>query len=77
MRDGPVIDLGQVIFVDQFGECLAPVVPYLLGGGCASGNEFREVRKEIIAATLLELGGEGGGPVGPVGFEGVGEDGVG
>ncbi len=38
MGDGPVIDLGQVIFVDQFGECLAPVVPYLLGGGGSSGD---------------------------------------
>src|ERR1700736_4366564 len=33
--------------------------------------------EEIVAAALLEFGGEGGGPVGSVGFEGVGEDGVG
>ena len=77
MGDGPVIDLGQVVFVDQFGESLAPVVPYLVGGGRASGYEFGEVREEIVASTLLEFGGEGGGPVGSVGFEGVGEDGVG
>src|SRR5580692_8211552 len=77
MRDGPVIDLGQVIFVDQFGEGLAPVVPYLLGGGSSPGDEFGEVREEIVAATLEKFGGEGGGPVGSVGFEGVGEDGVG
>src|ERR1700722_3102831 len=32
---------------------------------------------EIVAAALEKLGGEGGGPVGSVGFEGVGEDGVG
>ncbi len=75
--DGPVIDLGQVVFVDEIGEGLAPVVPYLVGCGGASGYEFREVGDEIVAATLLELGGEGGGPVGTVGFEGVGEDGVG
>ena len=77
MGDGPVIDLGQVIFVDQFGEGLAPIVPYLLGGGSSSGNDFGEMGEEIVAATLLKFGGEGGGPVGSVGFEGVGEDGVG
>ena len=33
--------------------------------------------EEIVASALLEFGGEGGGPVGSVGFEGVGEDGVG
>ncbi len=33
--------------------------------------------EEIVAATLLKFGGEGGGPVGSVGLEGVGEDGVG
>ena len=77
MRDGPVIDLSQVVFVDKFGEGLAPVVPYLLGGGGASGDEFGEVGDEIVAAALAEFGGEVGGPVGSVGFEGVGEDGVG
>jgi hypothetical protein len=77
MGDGPVIDLSQVVFVDQFGEGLAPVVPYLLGGGGSSRDEFWEVGEEIVASTLEELGGEGGGPVGSVGFEGVGEDGVG
>ncbi len=35
------------------------------------------MRDEIVAATLEKFGGEGGGPVGSVGFEGVGEDGVG
>ena len=77
MRDGPVIDLSQVVFVDEFGESLAPVVPDLVGGGGASGYEFGEVRDEIVAASLEELGGEVRGPVGSVGFEGVGEDGVG
>ena len=77
MRDGPVIDLSQVVFVDEFCEGLAPVVPYLVGGGSATGDEFGEVRDEIVAAALEELGWEGGGPVGSVGFEGVGEDGVG
>jgi hypothetical protein len=38
VRDGPVIDLSQVVFVDEFGECLAIVVPYLLGSGGASGD---------------------------------------
>src|SRR5277367_1175512 len=33
--------------------------------------------EEIVASALLEFGGEVGGPVGSVGFEGVGEDGVG
>src|ERR1700678_741406 len=77
MRDGPVIDLSQVVLVDEFCEGLAPVVPYLVGGGSATGDEFGEVRDEIVAAALEEFGGEGGGPVGSVGFEGVGEDGVG
>src|SRR5713101_5370290 len=77
MGDGPVIDLSQVVFVDQFGEGLAPIVPYLLGGGGASGYKLGEVGEEIVAAALLEFGGEDGGPVGSVGFEGVGEDGVG
>src|ERR1700728_1244799 len=77
MGDGPVIDLGQVVFIDEFGEGLAPVVPYLVGGGGSSGDEFGEMREEIVASTLLEFGGQGGGPVGSVGFEGVEEDGVG
>src|ERR1700678_4482013 len=33
--------------------------------------------EEIVAAAHLKFGGEGGGPVGSVGFEGVGEDGIG
>ena len=33
--------------------------------------------EEVVASALLELGGEGGGPVCAVGFEGVGEDGGG
>ena len=77
MRDGPVIDLSQVVFVDKFGESLAPVVPYLVGGGGSSGDEFGQVGDEIVAAALEELGREVGGPVGAVGFERVGEDGVG
>ncbi len=77
MRDGPVVDLSQVVFVDEFGEGLAPVVPYLVGGGGSSGDELGEMREEIVAAALEEFGGESGGPVGSVGFEGVGEDGVG
>jgi hypothetical protein len=52
-------------------------MPYLVGGGGSSGYDFGEMREEIVAATLEEFGGEVGGPVGSVGFEGVGEDGVG
>jgi len=52
-------------------------VPYLIGGGGSTGDELGEVRDEIVAAALEELGGEVGGPVGSVGFERVGEDGVG
>ena len=77
MREGPVIDLSQVVFVDQFGEGSAPVVPDGLCGRCASGGEFGEVGEQVVAAALAEFGGEVGGPVGSVGFEGVGEDGVG
>ena len=77
MGDSPVIDLGQVVFVDEFGESLAPVVPYLFGGRGATGDEFGEMRDEIVVAAFLKFGGEVGGPVGAVGFEGVGEDGVG
>lgn len=77
MRDGPVIDLSQVVLVNKFGESLAPIVPYGFGGGGSAGDEFGEVGEEIVAAAAFELGGEGGGPVGSVGFEGVGEDGVG
>ncbi len=74
---GPVVDLGEVVFVDELGEGLAPVVADFFGGGGASGDELGEVGDEIVAAALAELGGEVGGPVGAVGFEGVGEDGVG
>ena len=77
MGDGPVIDLSQVVFVDEFGEGLAPVVPYFLGCGAASGDEFGEVGDEIVAAALLEFGWEVGGPVGSVGFERVGKNCVG
>ena len=38
MRDGPVIDLSQVVLVNKFGESLAPVVPYLVGGGGSTGD---------------------------------------
>src|SRR5258708_32802536 len=34
------------------------------------------MREEIIAATVEKFGGEGWGPVGAIGFERVGEDGV-
>jgi hypothetical protein len=52
-------------------------VPYLVGCGGSSGYEFREMGEKIVASALLEFGGEVGGPVGSVGFEGVGEDCVG
>ncbi len=74
--DGPVVDLGEVVFVDQFGEGLAPVVADVFGLGGASGYKLGKMGEEVVAATLFELGGEGGGPVGAVGFERVGEDGV-
>ena len=77
MRDSPVIDLSQVVFVDEFGEGLAPVVTDLCGFEGASGDEFGEVGEEVVAAAFEEFGGERGGPVGSVGFERVGEDGVG
>ena len=72
-----VVDLGEVVFVDEFGEGLAVVVADVFGGGGASGDELGEVGEEVVAAAAAELGGEGGGPVGAVGFEGVGEDGGG
>ena len=74
---GPVVDLGEVVFVDELGEGAAVVVADFFGGGGAAGDEFGEVGEEVVAAALAELGGEGGGPVGAVGFERVGEDGVG
>jgi hypothetical protein len=77
MLDGPVIDLSQVILVNKFGESLAPIMPYGFCGGGSTGDEFGKVGAEIVAAALEELGGEVRGPVGSVGFEGVGEDGVG
>ena len=77
MRDGPVIDLSQVVLVNKFGQSLAPVVPYVVGCGGSTGDELGEVGDEIVAAALEEFGGEVGGPVGSVGFERVGEDGVG
>jgi hypothetical protein len=77
MLDGPVIDLSQVILVNKFGESLAPIMPYGFFGGGSTGDEFGKVGAEIVAAALEELGGEVRGPVGSVGFEGVGEDGVG
>jgi hypothetical protein len=46
-------------------------------GGGAAGDEFGEVGDEVVAAAFEELFWEFGGPVGAVGFEGVGEDGVG
>ncbi len=73
---GPVIDLDEVVFVDEFGEGFAVVVADLVGGGGASGDELGEVGEEVVAAALLEFGGKCGGPVCAVGFEGVGEDGV-
>ena len=76
MGDGPVVDLSQVVFIDKFSESLAVVVPNLLGERAASGYQFGEVREEIVAATLLKFHGKVGSPVGPIGFEGVGEDGV-
>jgi hypothetical protein len=73
MLDGPVVDLGHIVFVDEFGECLAPVVLIVSAAGVPPATSSGRWREEIVAAT----GGKGGGPVGSVGFEGVGEDGVG
>ena len=77
MRDGPVIDLSQVVLVNKFGERLAPIVPYGVRCGCSSGDQLGEMREEIVAAALEKFGGKGGGPIGSVGLERVGEDGVG
>src|SRR6202042_105407 len=60
MRDSPVVDLSQVVLINKFGEGLAPVVPHLFGGRGASGDEFGEMRDEIVAAALLKFGGEVG-----------------
>jgi hypothetical protein len=43
MRDGPVIDLSQVILVNKFGESLAPIMPYGFCGGGSTGDEFGKV----------------------------------
>ena len=52
-------------------------MPYFFCGWGSSGYQFGEVGEEIVASAFAEFGGEVGGPVGSVGFEGVGEDGVG
>ena len=73
-------ELGQwreVVFADEIGEGLAPVVADGFGLRGASCEEFGEVRDEVVAAALSELSREIGGPVGAVDFKGVGEDGVG
>ena len=77
MCDSKLVDRGEVVFGNEFGEGLAPVVADGLGFGGASGGQFGEVGDEVVASTLLEFGWEVGGPVGAVDFERVGEDGVG
>ena len=45
-------------------------------GRRASGDQFRQVRDQVIAAAFQEFGGKVRGPVGAVSFKRVGEDGV-
>ena len=50
---------------------------HVVGGSAASGGQLRQVRDQVVTAPLLELGGQVGGPVRAIGFQRVGEDGVG
>jgi len=77
MGFGEVGERSEVVFADEIGKGLSPVVADGFGLGCASGEEFGQVGDEVVAAALLEFCGEIGGPVGAVDFQGIGEDGVG
>ncbi len=41
---GPLVDLGEVIFVHQFSQSPAPVVAEAFCFGRAAGDKFRQVR---------------------------------
>jgi hypothetical protein len=74
---GPIVDLDEVVFVDQIGEGASVIVTEGIGRRGATGDEFGQMRDEIVASAPLELGREGGRPVSTVGLQGVGEDGEG
>jgi hypothetical protein len=59
MRDGPVIDLSQVILVNKFGESLAPIMLY----GFCGGGSFLKRRSYDLRPHLPELVDEAFGGV--------------
>ena len=51
MRDGPAVDLGEVVLVDEFSEGLAIIVADVFSRDVFSGGELRQVGDEIVAAA--------------------------
>src|SRR5271156_474908 len=77
MRGGPVADRLQVVFVDQFGERLTPVMAHGEGFFAGvGGEEFRKVRQQIISTALTKLLQKAGSPVATVDLERIAENGV-
>ena len=76
VRDGPVVDLGQIVFVDEFRQRAAPVMARLLGFRRATGCNLGKVRNQVVAAPLLELGCQLRSPVRPICLKRIGKDSV-
>ena len=73
----PGIDLREVIFVDQLGQSLSPVVANSFRFGVSAGHQLRQMGKQIVTAAAFKFRGEIRRPIGAIGFERIGEDGVG
>src|SRR4051794_17222758 len=62
MLPGPFVNGREIVFIDQFGKSLAPVVADGKGLVADVAGQGGKVRSEVIAAALLELRQEVGGP---------------
>ena len=72
----PVGNLLQVVLIDQFGQGLAVIVADGVGLRRSSGDQFGQVRNQVIPATLLELLRQLRRPISAEGLQRIREDGI-
>ena len=73
----PCIQGRQIVLVDELGQRAAPVVAQVGGLRRGPGREFRQMRRQVVAAARAKLVEEVWRPVGLVYFQAVAEDRVG
>ena len=76
MRDGPIVDLGQIVFIHQLSERASVIVADSLSFRSASRRKLRKMRDQVIAAPFFEFRRQARGPISSVRFERIREDGV-